>query len=308
MAYKNARVDVPLNEVSLRYQPEGLIGDMVLTTLPAKRWTGIIPAYGTDHLELYTTRVRDRGEYHLVNSVDRSLTQTYNIGNHGLRDIVSERDKEEIESPFMARQDVVLGLSTLIGLEQENAAQTLMRASGTYDTARVMTLSGNSQWNSGHADSDPVGDFRAALTGVWQGGHVRANCAIIPYDVYLSLRFHPKLAGIYGQSGVFSAMAVEQLQRALGIEKILVPMGAYNNSGTETALWGKDVSVFYAPKKAMRMQRPFGYRVTKKGHRRRTFIKDEPTMVNADAIFHDTSYSYLITHKSSGYLIKNAIS
>lgn len=308
MAYKDARVDIPLTNVSIRYQPEGFISEMVLTPLPAERWTGIIPSYGTDHLELHTTRLRDRGEYHLVCSVDRSVATTYAVNNHGLRDIVSERDYEEVKSPFRPRQDVVLGLKTLLMIEQENACQTLLRTASNYSSGNTVTLSGNAQWDSGDPASDPIANFREAMKKVWQGGHDKANCAIIPYDVYLALRFHPKLAGIYGQSGVFTPMAIQQLQNALGIDKILVPMAAYNAGGTETALWGKDVVIFHAPKRAMRIQRPFGYRVFKTGHRNRVFVKDSPNAVNSDTIFVDTSYTYMLTHKDSGYLIKNAIS
>ena len=309
MAYKSARVDVPLTEMSIKYRPEGFIGRMVLTSLPAKNWTGIIPSYGDAHLQLLNTRLRDRGEYHLVNSVDRSLETTYSVDNHGLRDIVSERDYEEIKSPFRPRADVVDGLSTLLEIEQEHAAQSLLRANATYTAAtNIKTLTGNAQWDSGNVASDPLGDFRDAQAAIFAGGHMRANCAIIPYEVYLALRYHTQLAGIYGQSGIFSEMEVNQLKRVLALDKILIPMAGYVTGGTETSLWGKDVILSHVSPRPRRMQRSFGYMVYKKGHDRRVFVKETPNAINSDTVFNDTSYTYLITHKDSGYLIKNAIS
>ena len=118
MAYKNARVDSPLTNLSLNYIPKGFVSDMVLTPVSVPKWSGLIASYGDEHLQIYSTRVYDRGQYELVSTVNRSLSGTYVVHNHGLRDIVSERDYEEVELPFMARGDVTLGLRTLLMIEK----------------------------------------------------------------------------------------------------------------------------------------------------------------------------------------------
>lgn len=306
MPYKNSRVDRPLTNLSIKYVPEGYICNQALTPLPVPRWTGILAGYGTAHLQLNSTRVFDRGEYRTVQTVDRNLTTTYRVDNHGLKDIVSERDREEAESPFMARNDVTMGLRTLLMTEKEHTLSTLLTTAANYNSANTTTLSGNAQW-SDYTNSDPLANIKDAKIAVFNGIKMPVNAAIIPYNVMQTLRFHPKLTGIYGQTGKFAPLSDEQIGTALGIPLILVPMAGYDNAGTETLFWDKDVVLYHRAPRAMRMQRTFGYGLSKRGHESRVFIKNPEAMVNSELILSDMAYSFRIQHNQGGYLFKAAI-
>ena len=305
--YKGSRLDTVLTKVSLKYKPEGFIANMLLTPLTVGKWTGLIGSYGTAHLQLVNSRVFDRGEYRTVPTVDRNITTNYNVGNHGLKDLVTERDIEEVEEPFMARNDVTEGLRNLLITEKEYAVASLLRNLATYPTGSKKTLSGNSQW-SDFENSDPISDIKDAKQVVWDKAKRKPNFMILPYDVSLNLKFHPKLTGIYGQSGTYTNIDMEQIRRVFGIQNMLIPEAAYvNSNGVETAFWGKDVIIGYADTRAMREQRTFGYRIMKSGHESRVFSREASDAINTEKILSDMAYQYMITNANCGYLIQNAI-
>lgn len=307
MSYKGSRVDKVLTEMSIRYTPTGFICDDVLTPLPVSKWSGLFGRYGDSHLRLHKTRVFDRGEYATVQTVDRSVTDTYVVHNHGIKDMVTERDIEEVELPFHARRDVIQGLRNILKSEKEFSISDLLRKASTYKTGNSMTLSGNAQW-SDYGNSDPLNDIKNAKTKVYEQSHTAINVAVIPYTVMETLRFHPKLAGIYGQKGIFATLKNTDIASILQVDKILVPMAAYSNaSGTEADFWSKDVVLLHCPNMAAIGQRSFGYALTKRGHNSRVYLKRPDSMVNTEVIFSDTAYNWSIQNNAAGYLLKSVI-
>lgn len=309
MAYKNARVDVPLQGVSLGYFGEGFICNDLLTPLTKTKWTGLFGEYGNAHRQLYTTRVYDRGLYRTVNTIDYNLNRTYVIHNHGLKDYVTERDYEETESPFEAQADKVAGIKSLLMIEKEYTISNLLTQRGTYGVggAGSKVLAGNTQW-SDYVNSDPLKDIKDMQISIWDRSKKKPNAAIIPYPVLQTLRFHPKLAGFYGQSGTRVSISNEQLKALFEIDILHVPMSSYvNEAGAEADLWGKHVIFLHQASSGQLRQRTFGYRMGKDGHDARVFIKDAPEMINSDVIIHDWAYNWTVVNPGAGYLFSEVI-
>lgn len=307
MPYKNSRVDQVLTNLSLDHRPMGFICDMVLTPLSVMKWSGKIGGYGNQHLRLKSSRVYDRGVYKTVQTVEYNTNTSYELVNHGLQDIVTERDREEVEAPFMIENDVTMGLADILKREKEYQISQLMRMTSTYKSGNTVTLSGNSQF-SDFSNSDPTRIFSDAINQVVSASGVIPETAIIPYRVLQKLRSHPKLTGIYGSTGKFEQISVDQIKSALGIKEILVPYSQYvNDSGTLQFFWGKDVIVYNRAMSAAKYQRTFGYYITKSGHQSRVFRKDHPDIPNSIKILSDMAYNWQISESGAGYLIKNAI-
>ena len=305
-AYKNARVDQPLTNLSLNYIPKGFVCDMVLTPVSVPRWTGLIASYGSEHLQLYSTRVFDRGEYETVHSVSRSLSKTYVVHNHGLKDIISERDIEEVELPFQARADVTLGLRTLLMIEKESEVATLLTTASNFASGLTEALSGDSQWSD--SDSTPIAKVTELRNKIWNASHVVANAAICSYDVFQVLRNHPTITTVSTSSGKYGPASEEQVKNALGLEHLYIASAGYiADSGTESGFWGKNFVLYNKAASPMRHQRTFGHCFKKRGHESRVFVKDHPTSVNSDLVFHDMAYSFAITHQNAGGLLRTVI-
>ena len=306
MTWKNSRVNIPLQNLSLRTGNEGYVAHEALTPIVARDWTGIIASYGDDHLELVTSRVLDRGGYRIVPTVTRSLSKTYAIGNHGLMDIVSERDYEEVKDPFQAEVDVSMGLSDLLKLEREWSLRTLLVTASNYATNHSQTLSGTSQW-SDYTNSDPLKNISDAQEKIWTNGRVEAEDAIIGKAVMYKLRLHPKITVPSTVTGKVTPASTEQVAAALGLRKIYVPMATYNNSGTLSDVWGKICIIYNRAQGPKKRQRTFGYKITKAGHDFRTFLKENPNMPNSKNVIMDLSYHFRIEHNNAAFLYLNAV-
>lgn len=307
MAYKGARVDVPLQNLSLKLELEGAICDQILTLLTVDKWTGLIAEYGDAHRKLVTSRVFDRSVYKSIPTVDRKISKHYDVFNHALKDYVTERDMEEVEEPFMARADVNDGITSLLKIEKEYFFSSLLRASETFDTSTVKTLSGSDQFDD-YTNSDPTKEIKNAKEKVWKASGKMVNACICPWPVANALRNHPKYRGTFTAQAIVPLTA-EQLRMALDIQKVYVPYSTYaNDSGQDVAFWGNDMILYHESPAATKKMRTFGFRISKKGHEMRNFVKPVDEPVNSDKIIVDTAYNAMITTPGAGFLLKDAIS
>lgn len=307
LAYKDSRVDRVLTGVSLDYRPEGHICDKVLTPLPVDKYSGKLGSYGTSHLQLVKTRVLDRGKYTIIPSYDYSVSTNYDVFTHGLGDIISKRDRAEIEAPFEIESDVTMGLKNLLLTEKEFLVSDMLRKASNYSTNNTETLSGNAQF-SDYANSDPIFKIKEAKTKIWSASGVMATTMICEYPVLEILRSHPKLANVYGLSGVRVQISEQQLMSALGLREIIVGHAQYSNaSGTQTGFWGKDIILTNRMPAAMRHQRTFGYYLSKKGEAENIYRERTTNPPGGTEILSDMNYNFMISNKDAGFLYKNAI-
>lgn len=306
-AYKGARVDRVLTTYSEKFDPTGFIADKFLTEMQVDKWTGLLGSYDNSHLKLVTSRIFDRSGYRTVPAVGYDINKTYQVFNHGLRDFVTERDRDEVEDPFNAKLDVTDGLRSLLKIEKEFIASTLGRNDNSFVSTNIKTLTGTAQWND-FENSDPKKDIVDAQTSVFNTAHKPITHAVIPWPVAQTLRSHPQYTGIYGTTGKFRPLTFEELSNVLGIPNILIPQSIYvDGTDAEREFWAKDVILYNQEPTARKRMRTWGLRLMKRGHNARVFVKDDPNAVNSEAIFSDTAYNYMIANVNCAYKLKNVI-
>ena len=103
----------------------------------------------------------------------------------------------------------------------------------------------------------------------------------------------------------------EQMAATMGVGRLLIPSGQYNNSvegqaDNMVSIWGKNIVFGVAPKKGSKKIKTLGFRVQKRAPRR-VFTSKIDNPPNADEITVDDSYEQLITDATAAYLIKDAI-
>ena len=305
--YKSGRRDQVLTNVSIDYRPFGFIADRMGTPLMVDDYTGFLGSYGDAHLKLINSRVYDRGTFHVVPTFKYDISKTYEIITHGLKDFITKRDRREIRKPFDVQKDVVMGLESLLKIEKEYLCASIFRNTSSYESGNVMTLSGNAQW-SDYTNSDPISDIKTAKTKVWKESGVEANTLELELPTLEILRSHPKLANIYGMSGVMVQISEQQLKNALGISDIVVSKAQYvNAAGTRGGFWGTDVVLYHRAPSAMLHQTTFAYNLGLKGDAQGVYrnpVNDPP---ESEMILCYKNYNYLIQNKGAGYLFKNAV-
>lgn len=303
--------DLLLTNVSQKLQVQSCVADLFLPELGVVQSTGKIGKYGKAHLRIVSTIAGGKGKFRAVDTVTRS-TDTYDIEDHGLEDLVTMKDYANVQDPFDAEADVTMGLTSILQLDKEIALATSL--SDTSVLTQNKTLSGTGQW-SDYANSDPVADLNTAKETIRDGcGMVSDLVAICDWKVANKLRYHPGILAALGYSyNRAGQLTNEELAKVFELKRFLVPDAVYLSSKegqTEVTapVWGKNFILAQCPEKAAKMQVSLGYKVifSNQGVRKvYKFPVNNPP--GSNQILCTDSYDQLITNAGAGYLLKSVI-
>lgn len=310
MSQMKAIIDKLLTNVSSALTPQGHISEMVFPFIESTQKTGKLGKYGQSHLRIENTIIGGEGKYRRVKSITRS-TAAYDIEGHGLEGIVTKDDYRNTELPFDAEKDEAMGLSTKLWLEKEKSMSDILG-----DTAVITqnaTLAGTSQFND-YASSDPIAKFKDARKAVRDGCGLPPNAAIMDWNVWNTLVYHPAILEALGyKHNRTGALSTDELAKAMGVQKLLVAE-AVHNSGKEgqadslAAVWSKNIIFAVVPEKAMPYQTSLGYYVKySKSQPRKVYKYDGQNPPGSTVILVEDEYDLLISNEKAGYLLKNAI-
>jgi len=309
-AQQTAIIDKLLTNVSSMYVPEGFISESLFPSIESVQKTGKLAKYGTDHLRIENTVIGGAGKYSRISTIVRSQS-SYSIEGHGLEGLVTEDDYSNVEKPYDAEADEVLGLTTTIMVGKEKGlADTL---SDTSVLTQNTTLSGTDQW-SDYANSDPIDDLIVGRSAVKDGCGFPPDLAIMSWEVFQQLKFHPGLLDALGfKDNRPGGLTGDELAKVLEVKRVMVGMASYEsaNKGQTSSLqpiWGKHFIYAKMPAKAMKYQTSLGYCFKLKGRKpRRVFKYAVNNPPNSKGLLVDDHYDYCITNANAGYLVENAI-
>lgn len=306
-------VDMLLTQASQAIVPRGLIADQVLTPIASDQTTGKIAKYGNGHLRIQSnTKIVGKARYPMIELVTRE-SDTYDIEENGLSDIVTEKDYLNVIDPYNAEQDVMIALTIAMRLGREKAlADTL---TSTSVITQNTTLTGNAQYNNlTHADSVPLEDANTAHGTIRDAIGMRANTIITTGKVRDALSYHEgvldKLGFKYNRAGKLSD---EELARAFDVDRFLVAESVYNSAkegqtDVIAPVWGKDMIYAYIDLSAGKYQKTLGYHVRLRSKSDIEVFKNSlSNPPNSKEILVSNWYDDLLTDVSCAYLIKNAI-
>lgn len=310
MAQTNAIVDKLLTQASSAYVPVGYVSEQVLPNIAVKQTTGKLGKYGTNHLRIYNSVMAGRGEARRVEVITR-VTSTYDVERHGLESIVTPDDYANVEAPYDAEQDEVLGLTTSLWLEKEKVLADALGS--TSILTQNETLSGTGQF-SDYANSDPLGKFKTATAAVKDGCGAAPNAAVMSWKVYNTLKYHPAILEALGfaqnRAGLLSR---EDIAKAMDVKYLYIGEASYESAakGQTSSLadvWGKNVIFYVRPDQAAKYQVSLGYYLTMAGEGPRKVYKfavNNPP--ESTGVIVQDSYDMFLSNVSAAYLIKNAI-
>jgi hypothetical protein len=310
MAQLTALVDKLLTNASSQYIPDGHICEEIFPVLQVIQKTGLLGKYSLSHLRVENTFVGGRGKFRRVETNVRTSTG-YSIESHGLEELVTDDDYKNVELPFEAEQDAVIGLSNQIWIEKEQILATALSATGTL--TQNATLSGTSQL-SDYDNSNPLGVFSDARKAIKDGCGKAPDTAWFDWRVKNKLRYHPQLLDQLGfKWDKPGGLNDQDLAVALDVKKVLVADVDYNSSkeGQADALagvWGKNIWFGVCPDTAAIRQVSGGYMMGYKGQSPRKVYKypvyNPP---ESTAILVKDEYQFLLSNVAALYLIVNAI-
>lgn len=309
MAQK-AIVDKLLTEVSSAYVPEGYISESIFPSIDVVQNSGKLAKYSNSHLRILNTIMGGRGEARRVETITRSQ-DTYYLEKHGLEGVVTPEDYDNVEKPYDAEKDEMMGLTTALWLGKEKSvADTL---GDTAILTQNTTLAGVTQF-SDYTNSDPLAVAKTAVAAVKNSCGVRPNTVIMGWQVLNVLKYHPGILEALGfkdnRAGLLSR---EDIARALDVQRIMIGEAMYNsaNEGAADALtdiWGKNMVFAVLPDKAAPYQKSLGYYIRKKGvGSRKVYKSDIENPPESTRLVVVDYYDYLLADVNAGYLVKNAV-
>lgn len=306
---QTAIVDKLLTNISNKIVPEGFICEQILPLVNVMQSSGKLGKYGNNHLRIETSLTGGKNKYKQVDTRNYS-TQTYFVEKHGLKDIITEEDYANVEQPFDAETDTTDELTGYLYLEKEKGLADTLGDTGII--TNNVTLSGTGQLND-FTNSTPLTVFATARSAVYNATGKAPDTAIMSWDVWNVIRYHPELVRSLGFADSRPGGLTEQdLAKALDVKRVLIGSAVYNAAKEGQAdniqsVWGKNIIFAVAPTSASKRQVSLGYRFQQFGAPRRVFKNDavEPPMAKLVQV--DDSYDMLISTAEAAYLIKNAI-
>lgn len=310
MSQLKAIVDPLLSGVSSGYFGEGLIADQILPVIKSKLTTGKLGKYGKQHLQLELNLKGGRGAYRRVEAITRQTT-SFSIVGHGLEGLVTADDYRNVQDPFDAEKDEVLGLTSLLSIEKEYLIASSLTS--TANLTQNATLAAGAQF-SDYLNSDPISKFSDARKAIIAGCGMKPNLAIMDVLVWDKLRFHPQMLDFLGYKIARpGGLSEDELATAMGVDKVLVAQGRYNSAkegqtAVLSALWGKDLVFAVAPESPKPYQVSLGYMMQYEGSTPRKVYKyavnNPPESLG---ILCEDSYAPIITDVGAAYLLKSVI-
>lgn len=310
MAQISAIVDKLLTNASSMLVPDGYISESIFPFVAVAQYTGKLAKYSHNHLRIESSVTGGRGKYRRVEPIVRSNT-SYSVDGHGLEGLVTKRDYANVELPYDAEKDEVIGLSTHLWNEKEYVLATALSATGTI--TQNTTLSGTSQF-SDYDNSDPLAKFSVARAAVKDGCGKAPDTVWMDYRVKNYLRYHPQLLDLLGfKFNKPGGLGDVELAQALDVKRVLIADADYNsaNEGQTdvlAAIWGKHLWFGVCPEKAQVRQVSAGYRIGMVGGSPRKVYKsavDNPP--GSTAIIVEDEYDFLLSNVGAIYLIKDAV-
>lgn len=310
MSQTKAIVDKLLTNVSSAYVPKGYVSEMMLPNIPVKQTTGKLGKYGNDHLRITNTIMGGRGEARRVETITRN-SSVYEIENHGLEGLVTADDYRNVELPFKAEEDEVLGLTTVLWLGKEKSLADVLTDTAiiTQNTTKV----GAAQYNN-YTTSDPLTDFAAAAAAVKAGCGMAPNAATMSWEVYNKLKYHPAILEGLGYSlNRAGLLTRDDVKRALDVQELFIAEAVNNTAKKGQAdvlapVWNKDIVFFVRPDRAAPYQVSLGYYLTYESEQARKVYKyavnNPPESTGIIATDH---YDMFLSNTAAAYLIKNAV-
>jgi hypothetical protein len=311
-AQQTAIVDKLLTDVSNAYIPQGFISEQALPSLSVKQKTGIIGAYGNDHIRIVDDLVGGQAMAKRIEPISRQKTNLYSIQSHALNGLVTEDDYDNVEQPFDAEKDLTMGLTSLIMINKEKAlADTL------FDTSvmtKNTTLSAAEDKFSDYVNSSPTEVFKDAQLSVLDNCGMAPNAAVMSKKVFMTLQYHPQILESLGFAYNRAGQLTEQeIAKVLGVQALLIGDAAYNagvkgNADSFSQIWGDSILLYVKPQSAAKYQTALGYYMKLSSRApRRVFKTAQDNPANSMQILVDDAYSFELVNVNAGYLIKSVL-
>jgi len=174
----------------------------------------------------------------------RLANAQYSCIERALGGFVTTQVEANSDTPLRIRQATSKRILNALLLEREIRAQALLRTSGNWNSAQVVTIGAGSQWNGGVA-SDPVKDLHTMI----EASYGEITGILMPEKVFHAFTRNPAVRAYYAYKSNQPAMpSATDYAAILQLPPIYVAkMKTITATGSLDYVWGTDVILFRQP-------------------------------------------------------------
>lgn len=240
---QDVHVDQWLSAVSIRYENEALIGNVLFPDLTVKKQSDKIAVFGKEHLSTYDD-LRAPGTP--ANEIGHTYgTQNYFCDPHALKHKVPDEVVDNSDDVFSPLEDATTTVTEAIALNQEKRIRDLVYDAGS----AVPSTTVNDKWTTD--TSRPDKDIIGAISAIHAKTFKTANTIIIPFEVAVSLTTNKHIQELvkYNQNllTVGNFIILPSNLWGLNVKIAAAGLNSANLGQTESLgyIWGKNVIVAY---------------------------------------------------------------
>ena len=301
----SVRNNIALTNLSIQYKNAEYIAGQFVKDIPVIKDNDKYFIYNDDYRLPDTYRANKA----LANMYTFGVsTSTYSVNQHALKDIITNTDRENTDSPLDLDRDTVELLTDKLMLRYEYDCHSLLFTTTTF--SNNATLTSNTSWLYHTVTSAPIQNVLSASSYIIQQSGKTPNVGVTNIDVYMALRENPN---VYGRiQYVERAILTKEILAALfDIDQLyvgsaIIDAALEGNTASKSLIWGGHFLLgYFDPSPGLRkVTAAANFRVTEFGTPmsvKKWFDED----VDGDYIEVRTKYKAQAIATLCGYLIKS---
>lgn len=247
-------IDAALSEIAIQFalEPGMYLGPSILPVVGVDKQSDRFYVWDKDYWFRIPQTKRAPGTR--ANRVETSVSSlAYFAHNYSLEEVVPFEDLSNADVALSLEESAARHVMQALLLDQENRIASLLTTAANVGSGNALT--GTAQW-SDRANSDPVSDVTTGRLWVQKETGYKPGTMVVGQEVHDSLLLHPDMidrvkytqratqatlenaiADIFGVKGYFVG----------GVPKQNAAEGLPTSASSMTFIWGKNVSLFYAP-------------------------------------------------------------
>lgn len=220
-------VSKALENISVAYMPQGLVAQDVSKVVPVMHESDTYFVYSKDNLRVLSTvwadgDVPNRSTWNLS-------TSTYTLTRNALRDLVTDRTKDNADIAVKPEVDVTEALTGQIKLKMEIDLFSLINSLTSW--AARTSLSSTQRWSQNTTISNPITFVDSATTSVRRRSGMKANTMVISDGTFKAAKEHTSIVDRIKYTSQQS-VTPDLLATLFNVDKVLVS-GAVQNTADE---------------------------------------------------------------------------
>lgn len=297
----------PLENISLAFKNDRLIASALSPSVPVQHESDTYYVYSQDSLIMPATL---RGNGAVANQATWNVsTSSYTLNEHALRDLVTDRDRDNADTPIKMDIDTTEYLTEKILMRREIELQQLVQTSATW--ANSTSLTTTLKWNTSTTNPITQIDSAASLIALTSGK--QPNVVVMNDETFRTVKENTSTVDRVKYTSAES-LTPNMIARLFNVEQVLVGGSILNtaeegvNTVTMSFIWQDSVFIGYVERnpglKKLSALYTFESRNMGNPYKVKKYRVEER---DGDMIEVQTMFSHVAPATGCGYLIEDVL-